>query len=447
MTRVWQNWEGRFRSRPKHWHEPATVDEVVAIVRSASSEQPVKVVGAGHSWSDIALPDVHLLTLQRMNRVLSVNHKLHQVTVEAGISIHELNTQLAELGLGLSNQGSVNAQSIAGAISTGTHGTGPTFGGMATQVLSLKLVTAAGDVLSVSPEENADLWDAVRVGLGALGIVVEVTLQCEPAFCLHSLEQPVPFDTMTQNIQDYAYGAEHCKIWWFPHTEYSHIWQLNRESLEHLPPRWKHWLWWWTDDFLGQRVSHVLLWLLSFLPFLTPAFNRFFRRLTYKRAERTARSNDIFNFPVHIRHPEMEYAIPLEKAGEALQELKRLIEERRFIVNFIVEIRFVREDNIWLSPTYQQDSCYIGVMMYKRQHAQEEYFQACEELFLRYGGRPHWGKLHSLTASQLATLYPKYDDFLTLHNKLDPERILFNDYLRRVLEKKDHPNAESVVSS
>ena len=212
MTRIWKNWEGRFRSRPKYWHKPSTIKEVVSIVRSGTSEKPVKVVGAGHSWSDIAMPRVHLVTLNRMNRILSVDHELHQVTVEAGISIHELNTELAKLGLGLSNQGSVNAQSIAGAISTGTHGSGPTFGGMATQVLSLKLVTASGEVLFVSPEENVELWDAVRVGLGALGIVVEVTLQCEPAFCLHSLEEPVPFDTMIRDIQAYAYGSEHCKI-------------------------------------------------------------------------------------------------------------------------------------------------------------------------------------------------------------------------------------------
>lgn len=434
--REWRNWEGRHRSFPTHWHQPSTIEELQDIVRAANQEQtPIKVVGAGHSWSDIALPHVRLVSLDRMNQILHVDHEKHQVTVQAGIRLRDLNEKLAHLGLGLSNQGSVNAQSIAGAIATGTHGSGVRFGNIATQVRALEIVTADGQQHTASTSENPDLFHAARIGLGALGILTSVTLQCEPAFSLHSLERPVAFADLLQNIHQYAQEADHCKVWWFPHTDYGQLWQFNRVSPNLLPSRWQSLRWWWKDNVLGQRVSEILLWLSSVFPTIIPSMNRFVRAVHYKPAERIDRSDRIFNIPVFIRHPEMEYAIPIEHTAEVLTRLRSMIEEQKFRVNFIIEIRFVKGDDIWLSPAYQRDSCYIGVMMYRQEKTFPSYFRACEEIFLSYQGRPHWAKFHHLSPDQLSTLYPRYRDFSQLRQQLDPHRLFCNPHLDRLFPR------------
>lgn len=433
MSREWRNWEGRHRTRPTAWHEPTTVEELVILVQQANTNKtPIKVVGAGHSWSDIALPHMQLISLDRMNQVLHVDREKHQVTVQAGIRLRDLNEKLAALGLSLSNQGSVNAQSIAGAIATGTHGSGVRFGGIATQIRELELLTADGQFRRASATENVDLFQAARVGLGALGILTKVTLQCEPAFSLHSLERPVTFADLIANIHRYAQEADHCKVWWFPHTDHAQLWQFNRVSASLLPSRWQSFRWWWKDSVLGQRLSEALLWITHWFPPIMPSMNRFLRAVHYKTAERVDRSDRIFNIPVFIRHPEMEYAIPAEYAAEALERLRSMIDAQGFRVNFVVEIRFVKGDDIWLSPAYQRDSCYIGVMMYRQEKVFPAYFRACEEIFLSYEGRPHWAKIHNLSPEQLAQLYPKYREFVQLRNRLDPERIFCNPHLDRI---------------
>ncbi|MBO9578911.1 MAG: FAD-binding protein [Microbacteriaceae bacterium] len=426
------NWGRSASARPAEIVHARSVDEVVAVVRRARERGlPVKAIGAGHSFTDAALTDGVLLDVSAIDGVLAVDAARGRVVLGAGTNLHQLPALLAPHGLALANMGDIDRQTLAGATSTGTHGTGARFGGLATQLTAVTLVTAAGELLRVSESEHAELLPAVRLGIGALGVLVEVEVQCVPAYLLHAVERPAPFDEVLDGFLETAAANDHYEGYWWPSTATIST-KTNTRLPADAPYRPLSALAnWWEDEAMGSGA----LWLVSALglavPAVTPRINRLVASV-YGNREFTAPSYEVFTSPRRVRFKEMEYALPAEALPAAVRELRRVIDERGWRISFPVELRVAAADENWLSTAYGRPSAYVAVHRYHRED-HSAYFAAAEAILRAHDGRPHWGKLHTRTAADLAPAYPRFGDFLAVRDRLDPERVFANAYTRRVL--------------
>ena len=435
MTRpggVWRNWGRTEASRPVRVEYPRSIPAVQrAVVAAASQRLPIKPVGAGHSFSGIAVPQGVLLELEDLSGLVGVDVERSRATFLAGTRLHRIPALLAPYGLAMENLGDIDRQSIAGAVSTGTHGTGARFGGIAAQVVGAVLVTATGELLRADEGENADLVPAVALGLGALGVLVEVTLQCVPAFVLHAVEQPEPLDQVLAGLDDRVAAADHFEFYWFPHTDRA-MTKTNTRLPESAPRHPLSPVGKWVDDQLvGGALHRVACAAGAAVPPLVPPINRLSARIWGDR-EFTDASSRVFATHRSVRFREMEYAVPIASVRPAFEAVRALIDERGWRIGFPLEVRFAAPDDRWLSTAYDRASAYIAVHRYWREDP-GEYFEAVEEILLRFEGRPHWGKMHTLDAGALRTRYPRFDDFTALRERLDPDRIFRNRHLERVL--------------
>ena len=435
MTRpggTWQNWGRSEAVRPRRVEFPRTSEAVQrAVVAAAAQKLPVKAVGAGHSFTGIAVAPGVLLDLTDLSGLVSVDVDRSRVTLHAGTRLHQIPALLAPYGLAMENLGDIDRQSISGAISTGTHGTGARFGGIATQIVGATLVTASGEVLVVSETENPELLPAVALGLGALGILVEVTVQCVRSFVLHAVEQPESLGAVLGELDARVAEADHFEFYWFPHTDRAMTktnTRLPESAPRHpLPPVGK-----WVDDTLvGSGLHQVACTVARAVPATIPPINRLSVKLWGDR-EFTDASSRVFATSRSVRFREMEYALPAENVRPAFDALRALVDERGWRISFPVEVRFAAADDRWLSTAHGRASGYIAVHRYWREDP-TEYFEAVEQIMVDFGGRPHWGKMHTLDASILRSRYPRFEDFVALRDRLDPERMFANAYLDRVL--------------
>lgn len=411
---------------------PSAVDAVCRAVTAARRQGlTVKPVGAGHSFTGIALAPGVQLDLDDLSGIVSVDRALSRVTLAAGTRLFALPRLLEPFGLALENMGDIDRQSVAGATSTGTHGTGGGFGGLATQIVALTLVTADGELLRVSEAENADLLPAARLGLGALGVLVDLTIQCVPAFVLHAIERPEPLGAVIDSYLQRCAEEDHFEFYWFPHTDMALTktnTRLPADAERHPLGRIGRFI---DDEFLANGVYRGVCLLGATVPGIIPPFNRAARRLTGNR-EFTDASPSVFVTNRTVRFREMEYALPREAVPQALTEVQALIASRGWRISFPVEVRSAAADDNWLSTAYGRDTGYIAVHRYYREDP-TEYFHAVESIMVAYDGRPHWGKLHNRDAQSLRGAYPRFDDFLAVRDRLDPDRVFTNPYLRTVL--------------
>jgi FAD-linked oxidoreductase len=426
----WRNWARSQTSHPQHLVRATSPEEVAEAVRFAREKSlPIKTVGAGHSFTAIAATDGVQLDVAALDGVLAVDGNL--VTLGAGTNLYQLPALLGEHSLALENMGDIDKQTIAGAISTGTHGTGARFGGIATQVEALTLVTAEGSLLRVSPTENAELLPAARVGLGALGVITDVTLRCAPDFVMHAVERPEPLEEVLDAWLERATSVDHFEFYWFPHTEQA-LTKTNTRMPADTPRKPQHPVAAWIDDELMPNGLYVLLCRLGMLaPGTTPPLNRLANRLVAER-QVTDGWHEVFTSPRRVRFREMEYALPVEAVPDALRAIRAAIDANGWRVTFPVEVRVAAADENWLSTAQGRQTGYIAVHRYYREDP-TEYFEAVEAIAREHGGRPHWGKMHFRTADDLRPAYPHFDDFVAVRDKLDPERVFANDYLERVL--------------
>ncbi|RFA11241.1 FAD-linked oxidoreductase [Subtercola boreus] len=439
---MWRNWGRTEAVRPARVERPATPDAVQrAVAAAARAGIRIKAVGAGHSFTGIAVATGVQLDLSDLSGVLAVDQERSRVTLAAGTRLYDLPRLLRPHGLALANMGDIDRQSISGAISTGTHGTGAGFGGIATQVVGAELVTGTGELLRVgdtgggaatgTDAENADLLPAVALGLGALGILVSVTLQCVPAFVLHAVERAEPLGELLDTLETRVRASDHFEFYWFPHTQTALTKTNTRLSAtaprSPLTPARRV-----VDDWL---VSNQLFGLTCSLGRLAspviPHINRLAEKLTGTR-EFTDHSQRVFATRRTVRFREMEYALPAAEVPAVLREIDALIERRGWRISFPIEVRFAAADDLWLSTASGRATGYIAVHRFFREpHA--TYFEAVEEIMTAHAGRPHWGKLHTRKADDLRELYPRFDDFVALRDRLDPARLFANSYLDRVL--------------
>ncbi|MFF4876959.1 D-arabinono-1,4-lactone oxidase [Micromonospora sp. NPDC000668] len=430
LTTRWSNWAGNQRGSATAILRPGTPTDIVEAVRAASADGGrIRVTGSGHSFTAVALADDRRMELSQLDTTVSVDVEQRLVTVPAGMTLRALNGLLARHCLALPNLGDIDAQTVAGAISTGTHGTGARYGCLSTFVEAITLVTGTGEVLRCSADENPDVFAAARVSLGALGVLVEVTLRCVDAFVLHAHERPAALADVLDDLPDLIGRHDHVEFYWFPYTTRVQVKTNDRVPANDRPlPRWRGWL---DDDFLSNTVFAGACRLGRAVPALAPGISAVSARALTERRY-TGRSDRVFCTPRRVRFVEMEYGLPREALPEALAALQRIVDGLPFKVLFPVEVRFTAADDIWLSHGYGRDSAYIAVHQYVGM-PYEPYFRAFEEVAAGLGGRPHWGKLHYRDAASLATAYPRFADFQTLRDRLDPDRVFASPHLTHIL--------------
>lgn len=428
----WTNWGRVERVVPKFVSKPSNIEEVQqTILRARELGVPVKAIGAGHSFTAIAIAPGVQLDPSGLDGLLEVDAKSKRVKIAAGTNLYQLPALLSPHGLAMENLGDIDRQTISGATSTGTHGTGGKFRGIAAQIVAATLVKADGEILVVSETENKELLPAVRLGLGALGILVDLTIQCVPAFVMQAIEKPEPMETVLNEWDERVDGTDHFEFYWFPYTDTVLTKSNKRLHAEtKLQPLGK--LKRWVDDVaVSNGVFELTCATGKLIPAAVPGINRIATKLTGNR-EFTDVSTSVFTTQRTVHFREMEYAIPREAIPDAVREINSMIRKRDFKISFPIEVRAAAQDDLWLSTANGRESGYIAVHRYWREN-HLEYFKAVEQIMISYDGRPHWGKIHFQDAESLSKRYPKFEAFLKVRNKLDPERIFANPYLDRVL--------------
>ncbi len=428
----WSNWAGTELAHPVRQTHPASADEVAEDIRAAVAQGlRVKAVGSGHSFTGVAVTDGLLVHLDRMTGIRSLDVPTGRVTVGAGTPLRELNDALAAHGLAMANLGDIDVQTLAGAISTGTHGTGHALGGLATQVVGLELVTADGSLVQCSAGESPKTFAAARIGLGALGVVTAITLQCVPAFALRAAEAPMPLEEVLSGFDELAEGNDHFEFYWFPHTRRTLTKRNNRvppgEPMRPVP-RVRGWV---DDELLSNTVFGWSQQVTARVPRITGRVNQVLARALSPR-EYVDASYRVFCSSRRVRFREMEYAVPRESIVDVLRSVQAWVDSSGERIPFPVEVRVAAADDIWLSTAYQRATAYIAVHQFHRLD-HERYFRAVESIVGGVGGRPHWGKLHYQDAERLERLYPRFQDWREVRARLDPAGVLANDYLDRVV--------------
>ncbi|GAA0634516.1 D-arabinono-1,4-lactone oxidase [Streptomyces thermocarboxydovorans] len=427
---TWHNWGGNVSARPAREVTPATVEELADAVRRAAEDGlPVKAVGTGHSFTSIAATDGVLIHPQLLSGIRDIDRAAGTVTVGAGTQLKRLNMALEREGLSLTNMGDIMEQTVSGATSTGTHGTGRDSASIAAQIRALELVTADGSVLQCSEKENPDVFAAARIGLGALGIVTAITFAVEPIFLLTAREEPMPFERVLADFDELHAENEHFEFYWFPHTGNTNTKRNNRSAGPERPlPPVKGWF---EDEFLSNGVFQVANLVGRAVPATIPSIAQLSSRALSSRTY-TDIPYKVFTSPRRVRFVEMEYAVPREALVDTLRELKAMVDRSPLRVSFPVEVRTAPADDITLSTASGRETAYVAVHMFRGTPFQA-YFTAAERIFTAHEGRPHWGKIHTRDAEYLSRVYPRFGEFTALRDRLDPERRFGNAYLRRVL--------------
>jgi FAD-linked oxidoreductase len=422
----WSNWAGNQRTDPVRTVATRDAGDVVEAVKSAARDGlRVKALGSGHSFTAIAVSDGVAVRAPADPALVHVD-PAGLATVPAGLTLHALNPLLWAHGRALPNLGDIDAQTVAGAIATGTHGTGAGHRGLADQVRALELVTADGAVLTCSPSENAEVFAAARVGLGALGVLTAVTLATVPAFRLHAIEAARPLEGALDLFDG---DDDHVEFFWFPHTDIAATKRNNRTAAEG-PVRGRV-AEWTGDELIGNGAFALACRVGAAMPRLVPSINRLIAD-QFAASEYVDRSYRVFASPRRVRFLEMEYAVPRAALPAAFAGLRRVVERHGQAVTFPVEVRVAAADDIPLSTAFGRDSAYLAVHVHRRE-PHEAYFGAVEAVLRDLDGRPHWGKLHTRAAADLRPAYPGFDAFVALRDRLDPEHRFGNAYLERVL--------------
>jgi L-gulono-1,4-lactone dehydrogenase len=429
MTTAWRNWAGNQEAVASAVARPTSTDAVAAAVRDvAAAGGTVKPVGTGHSFTAAAATTGVRLNLSGLSGIVSLSRASKLVRVRAGTPLSHLNAELAQQGLAMPNLGDIDVQTVSGALATGTHGTGKDYGCLSTFVVELELVTGTGEVLRCSREQNADVFLSALVGVGAVGVVTEVTLRCVDAFVLHADERPTPLADVLAGLDEHVGRNDHFEFYWMPYTDKT-LTKANNRVPEHSKPRGRFSKW-FNDDLLENTVLGGVCRLCRARPKWTPRLLRTtasaFSPRTY-----TERSDLVFTTPRRVKFVEMEYGLPRAAIPTAFGELRKIIDRLDLKVALPVEVRFTAGDDIWLSHGHGRENGYIAIHQFIGM-PYEPYFRAFDAVCTDLGGRPHWGKLHYREAASLRPSYPRFDDFLAVRDKLDPHRVFANAYTRQV---------------
>ncbi|UDY22593.1 D-arabinono-1,4-lactone oxidase [Nocardioides sp. Kera G14] len=433
---TWTNFAQRVSVRPQCAVAPADLDELRTMLKQATADgMRVRVVGSGHSYNDVAIAPEVQVSLRHVNRVLHVDERRAQITVQGGATLHQIRDHMRPLGLAFANMGDIDHQSIGGALSTGTHGTGLHMPAFASQVVALELMLADGSIISCSAEDtDSDLWDAARVSLGALGIIVSVTIQAVPTYHLRRS------DSVVSRQQAYAILAAppetgHVGLYFMPYIDQVLMWTAERtQDPIDKPSALGEWF---RDVVKVNHGLNAMGMVARRAPRLVPALSRAFAKGI--RPETTVDSYDkVFLRPLFVRHDAWEFGVPLERAHDAVSTLMSTIEDAKLPYAFPCETRIAPAETAWLHPTHGRPTACIGAAIYPGVDVETAWQQA-QDAAVALGGRPHWGKWHTLDAATLSTLYPRWDDFAVLRGQLDPDGRFGSPSIDRILGPVSRP--------
>lgn len=426
MPLTFSNWAGNHVCQPAEWATPTTEDEVVAVVKAAAAAgRRVKVVGAGHSFSALAMTDGVLVSLDKLDRILVVDAQRGVVRVQAGKRLHAFNQTIAAHNLTLPIVGSIAEQSLGGLFATGTHGSSLVHGNLATQIVAMRIVTGTGELLAL--HEGDERLAGARVNLGALGIVTDLTLKVEPMFTIAEETIPMSFDRALENFPAYAKQHEYAKLWWLPHTNAAQLFRGDRTTDKHnYSPAKRR----FETNILNGWVFPFVLWLGNAFPALIAPLNRLIGMVYFKKSRTVGAPADVLGLAMPPRHFECEWAIPVEHCTTIFPRLRDLANAHH--VNFIMEARVVRQDENWLSPAYGRPTVQIGTYI-TNPTDKESFFAGAAAIFAEYEGRPHWGKENTLSGADAARVYPQFEAFRALAKSCDPSGMFRNESLDRLL--------------
>ncbi|MEL7219960.1 MAG: D-arabinono-1,4-lactone oxidase [Bacteroidota bacterium] len=421
-----KNWSGNQIWQPNTVFYPDSETAVQAIVQRATTEnRKVRIIGTGHSFTPLSKTEDFLISLDKYQGVIRIDQDKQQVTVKAGTKLHYLNELLFKEGLALENMGDINVQSIAGATATGTHGTGTAFGNMSTQIVGLRFVNGKGEIVECSLEDQPDLFKAAQISLGALGIITAISLQCVPLYRLQLVIDKERLNDVLANYARHNIENRNYEYFWFPHSEYVMTKKSNLTDEAADPSGFKDYF----QEVILENYSFKLVCELSYrFPALSRQLSRFSAN-TISRHVKVSNSHQVFSTSRMVRFNEMEYNVPIEAYSDVKKEIVSWVNKHHPEIMFPIENRFVKGDDIYLSPAYQRDSAYIAVHVYSKKDYRP-YFKALEAIFKAYDGRPHWGKLHTLTQDELKERYPKFFVFQQFREEQDPQGIFLSPYLR-----------------
>ena len=414
----WANWSGSQRCVPEARVAPMSVGDLQELLRS--SQGIVRPVGAGHSFSPLVPTDGTLVSMARLSGLASHDEQTLQASIYGGTRLGDIGQPLADAGQALIIMPDIDEQSLAGSLATATHGTGAGLGAMHNYVTALQLVTASGELVECSADNNPELFDAARVSLGSLGIVTQVTMQNQAPFRLRREIIWRDIEDILENTEQLAANHRNFEFFYIPFsgkgwTETLDITeegvgatdktdfndstsdlQMARDWLENWP-RLRQLVLGTAIDFLDDEVAIENSW----------------KNYAHER---------------NVRFNEMEYHLPRENGVAAMREVIAALEGLHPEVFFPIEVRFVKSDDAWLSPFYQRDACSIAL---HRFHEEDflPYFRTLEPILRKHGGRPHWGKLNTLSGADFKALYPRWGDFAALRQEMDPQGRFLNEYL------------------
>ena len=426
----WRNWAQSVTCHPRVILRPEGTEAIAEAVRAVAAEGgPLRLAGSGHSFTPLVATDGTILCLDRWQGVEAIDTEARTATVRAGTKLKALGEMLHEKGLAQENLGDINVQSIAGAVSTGTHGTGARLRSIANQILELTLVTADGTVVTCSESENREVFKAAQVSLGALGVIARVKLGLMESYKLKLVKGKAHLDDVLVSLEGLKADNRHFEFFWFPHTDQVATKYLNPTT---EPVTEGGVMKYFNDVVLENGGFGAISEVCRIVPRMSKAMSRLAASAVSEGVE-VNYSHRLFATPRFVKFQEMEYNVPADQAVAVIREIRECLREHDFCVHFPIEVRFVQRDDIFLSPAHGRDACYIAVHMYKGMEYRP-YFDAVEAIFRRYGGRPHWGKMHSLKAPELAALYPEWERFQAVRRELDPNGVFLSPYLRGLFE-------------
>ncbi|KMQ05368.1 D-arabinono-1,4-lactone oxidase [Bacillus cereus] len=422
----WRNWTGNVEGTPHYTMYPESIQDVVEVVDLARKKgKKIRVVGSGHSFTPLVQTEEVLVSLDKLKGIVNIDAEKMVAEVWAGTKLHDLGKLLEEKGYAQENLGDIDSQSIAGAISTGTHGTGITFGSLSTQVIEITAVLSNGESIVCSEAENVEYWRAFQLSLGMLGIIVKIKLKVIPAYALVYESEKQSLSTVMNKLEEYKKNR-HFEFFVFPYSDEVQVKFTNETTNTGSDLKW-HKL---KVELLENRMFSLLSQGCKWFPSISKGVSR----LSAKAVPNTkiiGPSYEVFATSRTVPFYEMEYSIPSKYMRTVVEEISNLIEKKKYKVHFPIECRYVKGDDIWLSPAYGRDSAYIAVHMYKGMKY-AAYFGEVEKIFLKYEGRPHWGKMHTLSYEQLQDIYPEFHSFLQARKSLDELGMFFNPYAEKL---------------
>jgi L-gulono-1,4-lactone dehydrogenase len=425
---TWTNWSRTVRCEPSHCAHPVTLEQIQAeVVRVSEDGERLRVIGSGHSFSPLCWTDDNHMALDRFTGIESADLERRRVWVRAGTRLQRLTEALAARGLAVENAPDYDRQTLAGALATGTHGTGAAFGNLASLVTGLRLVRADGTVCTLTPETEPEAFYAATVSLGALGVITHAELQCIDDYRLVVYSQAATLGETLQRLAELRRDHRNSEFFWFPYTDSVVLRRadVTREQPTRLSPLQRQ---------LRRGIDRAVFTGMSQAARRTPRmaeqFGKVASRLVSGRRDVLSARN-AYALRRRNRFQQLEYALPVERLEPVLRSLDRIIKALDFRVHFPVEVRFVAADAHWLSPHYGRDSACVTVPAYA-DAGFREYFAPIAELLERHDGRPHWGMVHDLTAAQLRALYPRFDDFRALRRAYDPRGLFLNPHLAAI---------------